>query len=124
MSTNTAADLPTRFGLLLVNDFTLISMSAAIETLRMANRLSGKSVYRWKLLSETGAAVAASDGVSVNVDSSIEDEDAKPLTDDAAAREAVRFPLTEAQMETWVAAQMDPDAAGPHHASNVVRIDL
>ena len=76
MSNKTSADLPTRFGLLLVNDFTLISMSSAIEPLRMANRLYGSPVYRWKLLSETGEAVEASDGVSVNVDSGIADEDA------------------------------------------------
>ena len=76
MSKNAATDLPTRFGFLLVNDFTLISMSSAIEPLRMANRLYGKNVYRWKLLSDDGAPVAASDGVSVNVDSSIDDDDA------------------------------------------------
>ena len=68
--------LPTRFGLLLINDFTLISMSSAIESLRMANRISKKSVYRWKTLSETGEAVCASDGLSVNVDSSMDDADA------------------------------------------------
>jgi len=74
MSNSPAAALPTRFGFLLINDFTLISMSSAIEPLRMANRLYGNKVYKWKLLSETGAAVVASDGVSVNVDSGIDDE--------------------------------------------------
>ena len=76
MSNNAAADLPTRFGFLLVNDFTLISMSSAIEPLRMANRLYGKNVYRWRLISETGDPVTASDGVSVNVNSGIDDDDA------------------------------------------------
>ena len=76
MSRDSSPDLPTRFGFLLVNDFTLISMSSAIEPLRMANRLYGKSIYQWKLLSETGAAVSASDGVSINVDDGIVEEDA------------------------------------------------
>jgi transcriptional regulator GlxA family with amidase domain len=67
--------LPTRFALLLINDFTLISMSSAIEPLRMANRISGKAVYEWKTLSETGEAVSASDGLSVNVDACIDDDD-------------------------------------------------
>ena len=67
--------LPTRFGFLLVNDFTLISMSSAIEPLRMANRICGENVYRWKTISESGDAVRASDGLSLNVDSSIEDAD-------------------------------------------------
>ena len=65
--------LPTRFGFLLVEDFTLISMSSAIETLRMANRLVGSEVYRWKTLSETGGAVSASDGISINADAGIDD---------------------------------------------------
>lgn len=66
----------TSFAFLLVNDFTLISMSSAVEPLRMANRISKKAVYRWKTLSETGAPVTASDGLSVNVDHSIDDVDA------------------------------------------------
>ena len=66
----------TRFAFLLVNDFTLISMSSAVEPLRMANRISKKTVYRWKTLSETGAPVTASDGLSVNVDCSIDDASA------------------------------------------------
>ena len=45
------------------------------------------------------------------------------VTADMTARESTPFPLTEGQMEMWAAAQMAPDAAGPHHASNVVRIE-
>jgi len=69
--------LPTRFGFLLLDDFTLISMSSAIEPLRMANRLSGTEIYSWQLASITGRAVAASDQVLVNVDLSIENVDAQ-----------------------------------------------
>ncbi len=68
--------LPTRFGFLLVNDFTLISMSSAIEPLRMANRICGENVYQWKTISESGDVVSASDGLVVNVDSGIDDPDA------------------------------------------------
>ncbi len=67
MPTADPQKLPTAFGFLLVDDFTLISMSSAIETLRMANRLSGNEVYRWVTLSIDGEPVTASDGVSVNV---------------------------------------------------------
>lgn len=42
----------------------------------MANRISKHEVYRWKTLSENGGPVCASDGLSVNVDSSIDDPDA------------------------------------------------
>ena len=67
--------LPTRFGFLLVNDFTLISMSSATEPLRMANHIRGENIYQWKTISESGGAVCASNGLSVNVDSGIEDPD-------------------------------------------------
>lgn len=67
--------LPTRFGFLLINDFTLISMSSAIEPLRMANRICGQDNYLWSSISETGEAVCASDGLSVNVDCSIADKE-------------------------------------------------
>lgn len=68
--------LPQRFGFLLLNDFTLISLSSAIEPLRMANRICGDSEFFWKTLSLDGDAVSASDGLSVNVDCNVVDEDA------------------------------------------------
>ena len=76
MTTITNSGLPTRFGFLLLNDFTLISLSSAVEPLRMANRICRQDHYAWKTVSETGEAVCASDGLSVNVDCGIESEDA------------------------------------------------
>ncbi len=67
-------DLPKRFGFLLLGDFTLISMSSAIETLRMANRVAGSKVYSWRMISGDGEAVTASDGLSINADFGIADE--------------------------------------------------
>ena len=75
MNQSAPARLPTHFGFLLVNDFTLISMSSAVEPLRMANRICNKNIYQWKMISETGAPISASDGLSVNVDSGVEDVD-------------------------------------------------
>jgi len=40
----------------------------------MANRICGENDYTWKTLSMTGDAVSASDGLSVNVDNGIQDE--------------------------------------------------
>jgi transcriptional regulator GlxA family with amidase domain len=65
-------ELPTRFGFLLLNDFTLISLSSAVEPLRMANRICRSDVYSWTTISETGKPVTASDGLSINVDYGIE----------------------------------------------------
>jgi transcriptional regulator GlxA family with amidase domain len=81
MQTTSGDNLPTRFAFLLVNDFTLISMSSAIEPLRMANRICGSEVYAWKTISESGGAVSASDGLSVNVDCGIEDTGVLENTD-------------------------------------------
>ena len=68
--------LPTRIGFLLINDFSLISMSSAIEPLRMANRICDEEIYVWRTISESGNPVTASDGLSINVDTSIDDENA------------------------------------------------
>jgi transcriptional regulator GlxA family with amidase domain len=51
-----------RIGFVLLDNFTLIAHSAAIEPLRMANHLSGEEHYQWFTLSETGEPVRASDG--------------------------------------------------------------
>ena len=67
--------LPCRFGFLLIDDFTLISMSSAVEPLRMANRLAGEAFYTWRTIGETGEDVVASDGLSVNAEYSIDDPD-------------------------------------------------
>ena len=66
---------PTRFGFLLINDFTLISLSSAVEPLRMANRIRRDDFYSWKTISESRDAVSASDGLSINADCRITDGD-------------------------------------------------
>ncbi len=68
------SNLPKRFGFLLLDKFTLISLSAAVEPLRMANRIIGRTHYQWVTFSSDGEAVAASDGLCVNVDAAVSDE--------------------------------------------------
>ena len=72
MKMQTTSEYPRRFGFLLLNDFTLISLSSAVEPLRMANRICGKECYSWKTISVTGDAVAASNDLQINVDCGIE----------------------------------------------------
>ena len=76
MKSTRSNQLPSRFGFLLLNDFTLISLSSAVEPLRMTNRICGDNDYGWKTLSITGEPVCASDGLCVNVDHGIHDTDA------------------------------------------------
>lgn len=55
----------------LVPKFSMVAFSSAIETLRIANQLTGQTLYCWSVLSEDGAPVRASNGVQVSVDSAI-----------------------------------------------------
>src|SRR5918994_548076 len=52
-------------GLLLFPQFQLLAYVMATETLRLANKVAGRSVFRWETLSQNGAPVAASNGVPV-----------------------------------------------------------
>jgi len=64
---------PTRaYAFLLVPGFTLLAFSSAVDPLRIANQLSQQPLYQWRLMSETGAPVASSSGISVCVDAPIE----------------------------------------------------
>ncbi len=69
-----AQPLPKRFGFLLLKDFTLISLSSAVEPLRMANRICREERYSWTIITEDGESIAASDGISINADRSIRDD--------------------------------------------------
>lgn len=55
----------TRYGFLLLPDFTMISLTACVEPLRMANRISGSPLYEYLLYSLDGKSVVASNGLSL-----------------------------------------------------------
>ena len=54
----------TRVGFLLLNEFTMIAFSSAIEVLRMANHISGKPLYSWCVISPDGQPVSSSNGLA------------------------------------------------------------
>ncbi len=56
---------------LLIPAFSMIAFTSAIEPLRIANRLSGRSLYRWRLLSRDGTPVPASNGIAIQVDDAL-----------------------------------------------------
>ena len=49
-----AGSKPKQFIFVLLNDFTMLCFACAIEALRIANRMSGKSLYSWKVAGEGG----------------------------------------------------------------------
>ncbi len=64
-----SGDLDIRhFVFLLLKNFSLASFTAAIEPLRIANRMNGRDVYTWSLASENGDSATASNGVQFRVD--------------------------------------------------------
>ncbi len=60
-----------RFVFLLLRDFSMAPFAAAIEPLRVANRVTGKQLYRWSVVSEDGLPARASNGITVEVDSAL-----------------------------------------------------
>lgn len=60
------------FVFLLLEDFTQLAFSCAIEPLRLANLISGKELYRWSLASENGKHQTGSNGITVVVDQGLE----------------------------------------------------
>ena len=62
--------MPQTFAFLLLPGFSMMGLMSAIEPLRVANRFRGE-LYRWRLLSLDGNAVAASNGMSLNVESGL-----------------------------------------------------
>lgn len=70
----TDQDVSTRnFVFLLLQNFSMMPFTAALEPLRLANRETGKELYRWRLVSEGGQPATASNGVVVQVDSGLGD---------------------------------------------------
>ncbi|MDQ7079322.1 MAG: GlxA family transcriptional regulator [Paracoccaceae bacterium] len=68
----TDQDVSTRnFVFLLLQNFSMMPFTAALEPLRLANRETGKDLYRWTLVSEGGHPATASNGVVVQVDSGL-----------------------------------------------------
>ena len=64
---------PRKFVFVLLENFTMLSFAGALESLRIANRMAGKPLYRWELMGEGGGAVASSAGPSFPVDRDLEE---------------------------------------------------
>lgn len=62
---------PREIAFLLLPEFAMMAFFAAIEPLRIANRCSGRELYRWSIYSGDGGPVAASNGMTLLVDGAI-----------------------------------------------------
>lgn len=59
---------PQRFVFVLLNNFTMLCFSCALESLRIANRMSERPLYEWILVGEGGETVNCSAGTSFALD--------------------------------------------------------
>ncbi len=69
----TAGGKPKRFVFVLLDNFTLLCFSAAVEALRIANRMSGKTLYDWRYVGEGGDTVSCSAGTEFKLDGDLEE---------------------------------------------------
>lgn len=62
---------PDKVTFVLIPDFSMIAISCVVETLRLANRISGKTLYEWETASRDGQPVQASNGLPMGTDRSV-----------------------------------------------------
>lgn len=63
---------PQHIGFLLIPEFSMFSFSSLIEPLRMANRVSRKTLYEWSIYTQNDQAVYASNGLPFQPSKSLE----------------------------------------------------
>ena len=71
--TNNEDERPKRFIFTLLEEFSLQSFSGAIDSLRIANRAAGRTLYNWKLAGENPDGVTCSAGILIPVDCGLEE---------------------------------------------------
>lgn len=64
---------PDRIVFLLIEDFTHLAFSCALEPLRLANLIAGEDIYSFSFASEDGAPVRSSVGIDVSVHNRLTD---------------------------------------------------
>ena len=65
------ANVAMHFGFLMMPEYTLSTFSNAVSVLRMANRLSGRELYRYSVFSLDGEPVVSSAGLELRLDGSL-----------------------------------------------------
>ena len=59
---------PKQYVFILLDQFTMLCFSSAVEALRIANRMSGKQLYTWTLACEGGDVAWCSAGIGFKLD--------------------------------------------------------
>jgi transcriptional regulator GlxA family with amidase domain len=93
-------DAPQTLGFLLIPRFSMMAFVSAIEPLRVANRLAGRDLYRWEIVSRDGQSIAASNGMSLVADRSIADASGYPLAVICAGFEPEKY--YDRRLKNWL----------------------
>jgi AraC family transcriptional regulator, glycine betaine-responsive activator len=64
---------PRRFVFVLLDNFTMLCFSCALESLRIANRMSGKTLYTWIIAGEGGDSITCSAGTRFKLDMDLDE---------------------------------------------------
>ncbi len=62
-----------RFVFVLLDNFTMLCFACAVESLRIANRMAGKTLYTWIIAGEGGTSIACSNGTEFKVNMDLEE---------------------------------------------------
>lgn len=62
-----------RYVFVLLDRFTMMSFAAAVEPLRLANRITGQPLYDWRLIGPDGDAATCSNGSRIMLDGGLAD---------------------------------------------------
>ncbi len=73
LQAETTAIRPRRFIFVLLDRFTLLSFAAALESLRIANRMSGQRLYSWRIVGEGGDTATCSAGTRFQLDGDLDE---------------------------------------------------
>lgn len=80
-----------RISFLLVPEFPLLSFTSAVEPLRSANRMSGKDLFTWEILSSDGKPVTSSTGIALMPDRAIAEIESRTCIIVCAGLDPQRF---------------------------------
>ncbi|MEO1000306.1 MAG: GlxA family transcriptional regulator [Pseudomonadota bacterium] len=85
-----------RFVFVLLRNFSMLSFACAIEPLRLANWITGRPLYAWRVAAEGGGSICCSNGVALAVDMDLEPverDEALVLCGGIDVKEATTKPL-------------------------------
>ncbi len=64
---------PRRFVFVLLDQFTMLCFASAVESLRIANRMAGQTIYEWRVIGEGGETATCSAGIQYQLTGDLEE---------------------------------------------------